>query len=219
MFIPAAASATLALRTVTILFFPIQYNTDISALIISWYRYQSDSRTVWLKHTFISYFVMWSVGKAASSERTQTENTRILPQNGLLFIGTLISEKSDEVWYNSILFFLADTGTILISHWGSPTRIHMTHNWCVFTFTCVPVFVLLLVQAEHVILPLFRGWQRPVCVVCAKLWGYLKRTVRPPWWEFWRKLISCFLITTEITYSVINSYTGLTIYHAVRLVE
>lgn len=48
-----------------------QYNINILALNISWYRYQSDISMPQMMHTFIIYFVVWNVRKAASCDFTQ----------------------------------------------------------------------------------------------------------------------------------------------------
>lgn len=51
-------------RTFLILQFNFQYDTDISTLIIDIISI-NDIRTLWLIHTFISYFIVWNVRKAA----------------------------------------------------------------------------------------------------------------------------------------------------------
>lgn len=62
------------IRAVLILYFLFQCDTDISALGINRYRYQSEISRRQMKHTFITSFVMQSFLKAAWSDITPTEN-------------------------------------------------------------------------------------------------------------------------------------------------
>lgn len=45
----------------SILYFHFQHDTDISALNIGRYQYQTDVSVLQMKHTFIIYFEVWRV--------------------------------------------------------------------------------------------------------------------------------------------------------------
>ena len=50
-------------RCVPIQLFHLRYDTDIAALSIGRYRYQSDTISAGIIQTFITYFVVWTVRK------------------------------------------------------------------------------------------------------------------------------------------------------------
>lgn len=58
-------------RAVQIRYFHIRYNTDILAFTIIRNQYQSDISTLQMIDTFITYFVVWRVKKAASRDQTE----------------------------------------------------------------------------------------------------------------------------------------------------
>ena len=60
---PSCAAHLVAIRDVPIQLFHFGYDTDIVALSIGRYRYQYDTLSARIIHTFIPYFVVWNVRK------------------------------------------------------------------------------------------------------------------------------------------------------------